>query len=67
MITLAENHARLVALPDRRTADLFASGAEVETLTLCGQTVAQGETFSERCKRATAQRAADEPEQAAFF
>ncbi len=67
MKTLSENHARLVAMPDRRTADLFASGSEVETLTLCGQAVSQGETFAERCERATEQRAADEPEQAAFF
>jgi hypothetical protein len=67
MITIDQNHTRLVALPDRRTADLFASGLESETLTLYGQSVAQGETFAERCERATAQRAADEPEQAILF
>lgn len=67
MITPAANLARLSALPDRRTADLFASGSQVEELTLLGATETRQETFAERCERATRQRAQDEPEQARFF
>lgn len=37
---IARNHARVSALPTQaQTLDIFATGAQVETLTLCGETI----------------------------
>ncbi len=59
------NHARISKLRDR-TADLFAMNGG-EELTLCGQTMTEGETFAQRCQRATPRSDASEPEQSTFF
>ena len=37
---IARNHARVAALPTQaQTLDMFAQGEQVETLTLCGETI----------------------------
>ena len=41
LAAIARNHARVAALPTQaQTLDMFAQGEQVETLTLCGETIA---------------------------
>ena len=40
LAAIARNHARVSALPTHaETLDMFAQGEQVETLTLCGETI----------------------------
>ena len=40
LAAIARNHARVAALPTQaQTLDMFAQGEQVETLTLCGETI----------------------------
>jgi hypothetical protein len=59
---VARNHARLAALRDLRSGDMFHQvGGPAEALTL------MGETMPERVSRATADIDREEPEQGLLF
>lgn len=67
-ISLESNHARLAALRDRRTGDLFASGPDgSEDLTLVGERVPDLPTFAQRLEQATAELQRSEPEAGLLF
>ena len=51
-----KNHARLAAMKDRKTADIFAAQPGGEDLTLAGETVSEVETFAQRCERIERER-----------
>lgn len=73
MKSLDSNHARLAAIKDRKTLDIFSSefgremGVTPEELTLLGETVPDVGTFAERCERAAADLRREEPEQGGLF
>lgn len=42
LAAIARNHARVAALPTHaQTLDMFATGEQAETLTLCGETITE--------------------------
>lgn len=64
---VARNQARLAAMKDKKTADMFAGEWARENNVAPEELTLRGESFTERVSEATADIQREEPEQSQLF